>query len=162
MAPTDLWDRRSQRSLPVWLIIVALLLVIARIVLAWSDVPKSDSVTVRWVPPTAAAERARAGQKLVMYDFTAEWCRPCHELDAQVFADAKLAAAINERFIAVRVVDRHREEGSNAPDVAALQQRYTVQGFPTLVFARADGAALARMEGFAGRDEFERVMKSVL
>lgn len=162
MAPIDLWDRRSQRSLPVWLVVVTLLLVIVRIVLAWTDQPKGEGDTVRWVPPAGAAERARVQQKLVLYNFTAEWCPPCHQLDAQVFADEKLAAAINERFVAVRVVDRHREEGRNRPDIAELQQRYTVNGFPTLVFARPDGSPLARMEGFRGRDEFERVMKSVL
>jgi thioredoxin-related protein len=34
-----------------------------------------------------------------------------------------------------------------------------VNGFPTLVFADADGTERARMEGFRDAKEFERVME---
>jgi thiol:disulfide interchange protein len=116
---------------------------------------------VNWVPLAEAEQRALAANKLLLYDFTAEWCGPCHQLDAVVFRDERLAAMINERFIAVRVTDRQREDGRNTPVVDQLQQRYSVKGFPTLVFTNARGEALARMDGFAGPDAFERTVRSI-
>lgn len=163
MAQTDWWDRQRQRSLPLWLVAVTLLLVIARIATSWSGTKESGGGTqVKWISRAEAEERARVEDKLVLYDFTAEWCMPCHELEAQVFADGELAAMINERFIPVRVLDRTREEGRNTAEVDELQQRYGVNGFPTLVFARPGQPARGRMEGFSEREQFERVVKSVL
>jgi thiol:disulfide interchange protein len=162
MAQTDLWSPRAQRSLPLWLAAVTILLLILRIALAWSNTPNGGSDTVKWLSPAEGEARARSEAKLVLYDFTAEWCMPCHHLEAQVFSNAEVAAMINERFIPVRVVDRMREEGRNASAVDELQQRYVVSGFPTLVFARPGEAPRGRMEGFAGREQFDRVVKSVL
>jgi thioredoxin-related protein len=82
-------------------------------------------------------------------------------LDEEVFADPVLASGINDRFIAVRVLDRKQEEGKNAPEIEALEQRYVVRGFPTVVFVDANGSEQGRMEGFRGRDQFERLVESL-
>jgi len=149
----------TQRVLPVALIAIAMLLVGARIV---SHVMKPKTEMrgmVRWIALEEAGAIARSTGKPILFDFTAEWCQPCHLLDAEVFQDPAIAREINARFVPVRVVDRQQEEGRNSRAVAALQQQYSVQGFPTIVFAGASGEVLGRMEGFRGRDEFQRVME---
>ena len=150
--------RTDQRAMPIALMIVAAALLIARF--AWTPPQPKDSL-IRWVTPAEGIERARATGKPILFNFTAEWCRPCHILDAEVFADPVIASDINERYIAVRVLDRKQEEGKNAPDVEALEQRYSVRGFPTIVFADAGGTEQGRMEGFRGRDQFERLLERV-
>ena len=156
MAATELFDRRSQRSVPVALLLIGAVLLIARFTYTRKEESKD---LVRWVAPDVAINRARSTGKPIMYDFTAEWCRPCHVLDAEVFRDARTAAEINERFIPVRITDRKQEDGSNSREVDALERQYSVRGFPTIVIASADGTELGRMEGYKGKPELERILE---
>jgi thiol:disulfide interchange protein len=151
--------RNDQRSIPIALIVIAALLLIARI--AFQVAKPVATSRVEWVPVERGVALARASGRGVLFDFTAEWCVPCHQLDAEVFGDRVIAEEINKRFVAVRVTDRQQEEGSNAPAVAELQRRYGVSGFPTVVFAAPDGAELGRMEGYGGKRQFQRVMEQV-
>lgn len=159
--PEARFSARTQRSIPVVLVVIALALVAGRIAMSLTKREPAKTGLIRWVEPAEAARLAAATNKAILYDFTAEWCRPCHKLDEEVFRNPALAAEIDERFIAVRVVDRQQEEGRNPPAVEALQKKYTVRGFPTVVFADGSGTERARMEGFGGRGEFERVMEQV-
>ncbi|HEX8152791.1 MAG TPA: thioredoxin family protein [Thermoanaerobaculia bacterium] len=163
MAPTDFFDRKNQRAVPPWIIVAALALLAARIVLLQrgpASASKPDDL-VEWVAIEDAAARANESGRWIMYDFTAEWCGPCHQLEDAVFRNPQLAAMINDRFVAVRVLDRQHEEGTNPRAVAELQQRFRVGGFPTLVFTGAGGDERGRMEGFAGADEFERIVENL-
>jgi thiol:disulfide interchange protein len=163
MAQTSLWSPRNQRSLPLWLCIAAVLLIAARVVsLRYPVVPEKANLhapvqrgepsLVKWVSLSDAPELARQQRRPIFYEFSAEWCGPCKVMNAEVFNDPTLAALINERFIAVRVIDRQREDGVNASDVEMLQQRYRVQGFPTIVVADAAGTSLDTLVGYPGRD----------
>jgi thiol:disulfide interchange protein len=170
MAQTSLWSPRSQRSLPLWLFIVAALLIAGRIVsLQYPAVEKNPATTelpapaaepslVKWVSLSEAPALAKQQRKPIFYDFTAEWCGPCKMLNADVFNDPKLAALLNERFIAVRVTDRRREEGANSSAVEDLQQRFRVQAFPTIVVADAAGTSLETMVGYPGREAVARLL----
>lgn len=165
MERTELFNRASQRSVPLWLVIVAVTLLAARIAAIQIERHKGDESLVHWVELDEARSRSIAENKPILYDFTAAWCGPCRGLEEEVFNDPKLAERINEKFIPVRVTDRLREDGANSAPVQELQQRYTVRGFPTVVVADAGGTQQGRMEGFGfgGRDAFLRfVMKEPL
>ncbi|HVR38362.1 MAG TPA: thioredoxin family protein [Thermoanaerobaculia bacterium] len=158
MAQTDLWSRASQRSIPIWLIVIAVVVFGARI--ASKQIAEEPSL-VKWVPIEQARARANADNKPILYDFTAAWCGPCRTLEHEVFDDPVLAKRINEEFVPVRVVDRQREDGENAPSVQELQHRYSVGAFPTVVLADASGEPHAKMEGFRGREAFVELMERV-
>jgi thiol:disulfide interchange protein len=152
--PTKLtFDRTKQRALPVWLVILTVLLIIARIVSTKYPVT-SDTELVRWTPISFASAAAQRSHRPILYEFSAEWCGPCHLLEREVFMDTALAAKINDRYIAVKVVDRQREEGRNEPAVQQLIDRYGVNGFPTVVIASSDGKPREKVFGYEGRDRF--------
>ena len=159
MARTELFDRDSQRALPLWLPIAVAVLIVARVISSRYEV-KSPVDLVRWVAPANAERILRATHKPIFYEFSADWCEPCHVLEDEVFRDAELAALINEKFIPVKVVDRMRERGRNSPEVAKLVSQFAVQGFPTVVVLQA-GREPAKVVGYSGKSDFEKFLRGI-
>lgn len=145
----------SQSKLSPIILWVLLAAALFRIVTTVTDKEKgSDGAgagLVKWTAPEGAVAAARSSGKPILYDFTAEWCAPCKMLDRDGWADARVAALVNDSFVAARIVDRTREDGKNAPWIDELQQRYRVNAFPTLVVAAPDGREIAIAQGFNGK-----------
>jgi thiol:disulfide interchange protein len=144
----------SQSKLSPIILWVLLAAALFRLVTTVTDKEKDGghgAGLVKWTPPEGAVAAARRSGKPILYDFTAEWCAPCKMLDRDGWADARVAALVNDSFVAAQVVDRTREDGKNAPWIDELQQRYRVNAFPTLVVAAPDGREIAIAQGFNGK-----------
>jgi thiol:disulfide interchange protein len=128
------------------------LLLAARAFTAWWEHghPPQAYERIGWLAPAAAIEAASMHRRPILYDFTAEWCGPCKRMNAEVFADPALAAQISGMFVPARVLDRRQEEGANPAIVDSLQQRFAVEGFPTLLVVGPDGREAGRVLGFPG------------
>jgi uncharacterized protein len=81
-----------------------------------------------------AFEQAKRDDKPILLSISAVWCHWCHVMDETSYSDPGVIAAINERFVPVRVDNDRR------PDVNA---RYNQGGWPTTAFLTPDGALLA-------------------
>lgn len=165
---TALASRGSQSKLSSALFFILLAAVLFRVVTAVMDRNASPDqasagpaapARIHWVAVEKAAPVSASSGKPVLYDFTAQWCAPCHRLDEEGWSDEELAGFANQGFVPARVMDRSREEGKNPARVDELQRRYAVEAFPTLIVAGADGKEIARMEGWGGRDVLETFLK---
>ncbi len=146
--------RGSQSKIPVllfWLLAAAFLFRIATGIADRGERDTGEGL-VRWHAEKAALSTARQTNRPLLYDFTAAWCAPCRRLDSEGWADARIAAVVNESFIPARVVDRSREDGNNPAWIGELERRYSVAAFPTLIVADASGREIARMEGYMGKE----------
>ena len=112
----------------------------------------ADPTTVRWREwgPAAFAE-ARERDCPVLLSLTATWCAPCHEMDRTTYANPRVAAAVHDRFVPVRVdVDRRPR----------VRERYHAGGFPTTAFLAPDGTLVTSagaLDADAMRDVLDRV-----
>ncbi len=151
---------RSQSRLSPVLLWVLLAAALLRIVTAVMDRPGVEGGgLVRWQPHENAAALARTSGKPVLYEFSAAWCGPCKRLDRE-WEDPGIAARVNGSFVPARVIDRLREDGSNTPEVADLQRRFEIMGFPALVAATPDGRLLGKLEGYGGRARLEKFLEN--
>lgn len=101
---------------------------------------------------TLAAAK-KAGKPLLI-DFYGIWCPPCNELEETVFETPDFHA--KAKAFALLKVD------ADAPASWKIKDRYRVGGYPTVVFANADGNEIFRVVGYRSPREFLRTMDLVL
>ena len=87
-----------------------------------------------------AQEKAKKEDKLIFMDCFAEWCRPCKRMAATAFVDAKVGKFFNDNFINVKM-DMEKGEGP------ALQNKYGVTAYPTLLFLNGKGEISQKVVG---------------
>jgi thiol:disulfide interchange protein DsbD len=113
-----------------------------------------------WRPftPTALIEAAQAGKPAVV-DFSASWCPPCRQLDAETFFDVRVRAALKD-FDPIKV-DVTNDPGPEARD---LMRKWRVRGVPTVAFLDRSGKMIPELTlvGFEDPDEFLSRLRMVL
>jgi thiol:disulfide interchange protein len=145
------------RNTPRLLLSIAGVLLLLRIAVGVYEVRRPPDLAdrVTWHSIENAQGLAAATSKPILYDFTADWCPPCRLMTREVFSDPGRAQRINLMFVPVQVLDRSREEGHNSPEVAELQSRYRIDGFPTLIVVRPTGDPDV-LSGYPGTEETMR------
>lgn len=101
--------------------------------------------------PAALAEAAKHN-RAVLLRFTATWCAPCRVMDARVWTNPDVKAAVADKFITVKSdID---EEPSQI-----LARKYGVRGVPALLHLDGTGKEIAR-SGFMSSPETVKFLKS--
>jgi thiol:disulfide interchange protein DsbD len=123
-----------------------------------SSAPAAAGPSIHWLASEEEGlAQAKASDKIVMIDFTAEWCAACHEMERFTYTDAKVITAAND---VVPVMIDCTEKAD--PKIKALQEKYGVTGLPTVVFVTPDGRKVGETVGFVEADAFVPVMKDAL
>jgi thioredoxin-related protein len=98
-----------------------------------------------------AKTQAQAEKKLVLLDFTgSDWCSWCKKLDKETFSKPEFQAYAKSNLVLVEV-DFPANKPQSAELKAAnteLQQKYHVNGYPTLVVIKPDGTVVWTQEGY--------------
>lgn len=98
-----------------------------------------------------ALEQAAEENKLVLLNFTgSDWCPVCIQLDKDVFSTPAFKQFAAKNLILVEVdFPQGKELPSNVEKQNnALQRKFKVPGFPTLVLLDSTGKELARNIGY--------------
>lgn len=124
------------------------------------DIFLSDSAKpgVVWTPYSEAAFKTALDEKKpVMIYFSADWCGPCQVLHQKTFTDQDVMDDAG-RFVRFKV-DLTKPEG----EAAKTQEKFSVIGFPTVVFIGKDGEERTKLRllGFEEAARFRKRMAAV-
>ena len=112
-----------------------LVAVFAGCVLLSSDSLRSEDA-IRWNESFRdACDQAARERKLVLLHFWDDGCRPCKEVDKNVFSQADVAEAMDRSYVPVKVYVKE------SPDIA---RRYQVRQWPTDVIVTPSGLEVYR------------------
>lgn len=93
----------------------------------------------------AALEEAKKANRPLVLELYMEGCPHCQRLHRETHADPAVAAALNTRFIPVRL------EGRKHMD---LSKQFNVTGAPTTIIFSPEGKELHRIVGFLPPAEY--------
>jgi thiol:disulfide interchange protein DsbD len=99
----------------------------------------------------SAMRTAKAENRPVMIDFSADWCVYCKKLESDVFSDRRVGAE-SKRFVNIKI---------DADKSKNVVREHDVLGLPTVVFLDSAGAEVGRIQSYVNADEFLERMKSV-
>jgi uncharacterized protein len=94
---------------------------------------------VDWFPwGPEALERARAEDRPILLSVGYSACHWCHVMEHESFADAEIAAVMNEHFVNIKV-DREERPDVDSLYMEAVQQMTGHGGWPMTVFLTPEG-----------------------
>lgn len=111
--------------------------------------------------PKAQAE-AQQEHRLVLMDFTgSDWCPACMELEKNVLSTPQFSNYASTNLILMLVdfpiTKRQSAEVRNANQ--SLQEKYKINGYPTLVLVRPDGKTVWMQDGYGGEPPAELIAR---
>ncbi len=94
----------------------------------------------------AALKAAKTSKKLVMADVYTDWCKWCKVMDKETFGDARVAGSLAE----LELVRVNAEKGGGVD----IRKRFSVNGFPTILFVDEKGEEVDRISGYVKPEPF--------
>ncbi|MCW5968682.1 MAG: thioredoxin fold domain-containing protein [Blastocatellales bacterium] len=91
-----------------------------------------------------ALTRARNERKLIVLDFSAEWCAPCQRMERTTFTDARVRELLS-RCVFVKIDTDQQPE---------LAERLGVVGLPDIRFVSPEGKVIHRLRGYQDAESF--------
>jgi len=113
-----------------------------------------ETAGVKWRTDYYAARKESEAKNLpVLIDFVRPACLPCERMEQTTFRDARIVAALNGKFIPLRI---------NGVEEAALAASLKINLYPTVVLAGPDGRITQTLIGFQEADALHDHLQRLL
>lgn len=115
--------------------------------------PAKGALAINWQEDfDKAMAEAKSTGKPVMVDFYTQWCTWCKKLDSDVYTDREVGC-LAEQFVCAKI-----DADKNRP----LVVKYTIRGYPTILFLNPDGQTSKLVSGYLPAGQFAGAMKYAL
>lgn len=119
---------------------------------------------LRWDEVKAKAKKEN---KYIFVDAYATWCKPCKEMEREIFPLNIVGTAINEQFIAVRLqMDTTKKDNEEVQawytTAHNFLNEYKIIGYPTFLFFDPNGNIVHKGLGIYKADGFIELLKAAL
>ncbi|MDZ4833272.1 MAG: thioredoxin fold domain-containing protein [Candidatus Melainabacteria bacterium] len=151
-------------TIPTGLVVVMLVALTLRIgVKTWDkNHPPSTRSGIAWHDINYLDKVDASSKKLLLIDFSADWCRPCKTMERTTFLNRTVTEMAAKDFEAIKIIDRRAEEDKNPPKIADLYTKYNLYGFPTIVVALPDKTYVDKFTGAKSPKEFSSFLATAL
>lgn len=114
-----------------------------------------------WIGFDQAMSRAQQEDRIVIVDFSTEWCKWCKVMLAKTYTDPQVVKAIEQKFLAIPI-DGESSEKITYLGKTVTQSDFTlsmkVEGFPTTMFLDKDGKVLEKRAGYIDAPNFLKIL----
>jgi thioredoxin-related protein len=113
-----------------------------------------QSRAMEWMTDLPAAQaKAKEEKKVVLVDFTgSDWCGYCIKLHKEVFSTKEFQDYADKNLVLVELDFPQKKKQSSELKKAnkELQDKYKIEGFPTVTVLNTEGKELGREVGYDG------------
>jgi thioredoxin-related protein len=123
----------------------------------------ASAAELEWLTDlTQAKSLAKAGNKLVLMDFTgSDWCPPCKQLKKNVFSSEEFATFAKASLVLVEVdFPRAKKQSAELKKAnQALSEKFAIEAYPTVIVLSPEGKQLSKDTGYGGTSAKDFVAK---
>ncbi|MDY7396157.1 thioredoxin family protein [Aureibaculum sp. 2210JD6-5] len=111
-----------------------------------SNIVKADN----WLYSLEDAQKlAIATNKLILVDFWASWCGPCHRMDSESWSKEEVKIVM-DNYVSVQIdIDTHR----------SLARKYGVKGIPFVFILDANGEVVYKQMSYMGKSKVIKLLE---
>jgi tetratricopeptide (TPR) repeat protein len=102
-----------------------------------------------------ATAKARAGDRLIITDVYTDWCGWCKEMDVRTWNHPAVIER-SENYVFLKL------NAETEPDGVALQKRFGVVSYPTVLLLDSRGEEFERLEGYLPAEKFLANLRATL
>ncbi|MEM9413384.1 MAG: thioredoxin family protein, partial [Planctomycetota bacterium] len=111
------------------------------------------SQTIQWQPDLETAQKVATNEnKLILLHFSADWCRPCKQLETFVFNSELVAKTIHSKLVPVMI-----DTDSN-PD---LVKKFAIKEIPADVIISPNGRVITKRKSPKNSNNYIRMVQNI-